>query len=123
GCAKTLGGSGGEYTMSSPTIPPRAAGGFSPAKLRTRLAISWSAHKVSPLIPRAPTIFELLYNARPPPKKIRPPVIWCRPSSPPLGEARNFGSNKFDWPKLHRECPGWVKVYNLAVDSDNVSRL
>src|SRR5215204_6058461 len=39
------------------------------------------------------------------------------------GVSRNLVSNRFDWPRLHREWPGCVKVYRRAVDSARLSRL
>jgi len=46
-------GSTAEYWMSSTVLPP---GGFNPASSRTRFALSWSVHAVSPLRPRPPTM-------------------------------------------------------------------
>src|SRR5215813_4347019 len=92
--------------MSSTNGPP---GGLRPARLRTRFAISWSVHTVSPLTPSPPMIFPFeLYRGTPPPKKISPPAIRSSPPFCPLGGARNLGLNGLDWPKLQSECPGGV---------------
>ena len=74
--------------MSSTDGPP---GGFREAKVLTRLAISWSVQDVSPLTPKPPIIFPLLYNGTPPPKNIIPPAIEILPPQSPWGVARNSG--------------------------------
>src|SRR5229473_7139690 len=58
-----------------------------------------------------------------PPKKISPPVISLAPPPVPSGGARKCELNRLDWPRLHRECPGCVKVYRRAVESASKSRL
>ena len=80
--------------MSSTNGPP---GGLRPARLRTRFAISWSAHEVSPLTPSPPMIFPFeFYRGTPPPKKISPPAIRSSPPLCSLGGARKLGLNVLD---------------------------
>src|SRR6185436_2928624 len=52
-----------------------------------------------------------------------PPAICSFPPPCPDGGARNLDSNRFDWPRLQSECPGWVKVYSIALESARLSRL
>src|ERR1700730_6281197 len=74
-------------------------------------------------MPNPPIIFPLLYSGTPPQKKISPPAISFAPPPVPSAGARKFGLNRFDWPRLHSEWPGCVKVYSRAVESASASRL
>src|SRR6266568_1540345 len=98
-------------------------GGFIPASSRTRLAISWSVHAVSPLIPSPPTTRPPEYSATPPPNVMMPPAISPLPPPSPLGGARNSGLKRLDWFRPHSECPGWVKAYTANAFSLDVLAL
>ena len=74
------------------------------------LAISWSAHDVSPLTPRPPTRVCPLYNASPPPKTMVPPQTLPTPVSAEPGVARHSGTIGLPAPAPQSECPGWLSV-------------
>src|SRR5947209_14414275 len=52
-----------------------------------------------------------------------PPATAPVPPPSPLGGAKKSALNGFELLRPYRECPGWINVYNRAVDSGRASLL
>src|SRR3989441_11215081 len=52
-----------------------------------------------------------------------PPATSPLPPPSPLGGAKKSALNGFELLRPYRECPGWMNVYNRAVDSGRASLL
>src|SRR5215470_10736549 len=110
----------------SPETPPTPARWSNLRLLRTRHAMLWSAHEVSPLTPTPPTNFlPEAYRASPPPKTLMPPILFPTIGSwavPQLAEGPAYATSVSTGllscrPK--RLPPGCTAEYRFAVDSAN----